>query len=242
MPDESIRAYDLPGRVASYDADMDLMHPNRHKMAEMIVNVLTVSAAPPELVIDLGSGTGFLTGCLLRAFPALRVIAVDGAQQMVELARTRLGPLAQRVNFCVGDFRDLESLYRTPASVDAIVSAYALHHLSAAEKLRVLRTAHGLLKPKGWLLNADITLAEDNQLDALTQQLRVRGIVQRAQGRDPRFADAAATRQFLVKMESNEGDKPVRPAEDLRSLQEAGFFHITTFWRETREAVFGGMR
>jgi hypothetical protein len=25
---ESIKAYDFPERVASYDADMDLMHPN----------------------------------------------------------------------------------------------------------------------------------------------------------------------------------------------------------------------
>lgn len=28
----SVAAYDIPERVASYDADMDLMHPYRHKM------------------------------------------------------------------------------------------------------------------------------------------------------------------------------------------------------------------
>jgi hypothetical protein len=60
MPGESIRAYDLPARVASYDADMDLMHPNRYKMAEMIQSVLAVSGAPPRLAIDIGTGTGFL--------------------------------------------------------------------------------------------------------------------------------------------------------------------------------------
>lgn len=242
MPVESIRAYDLPGRVANYDADMDLMHPNRHKMAEMIENVLAVSGAPPRLVIDIGTGTGFLVDRLLRAFPNLHIVAIDGAQHMVDLARTRLGPLAERVDFRVGDFRDLETLCGNKGLADAVVSAYALHHLSSDEKLQVLRTAHGLLKLGGWFLNADLTLTEDDELDAITQQLRVRGIVQRANGRDPRFADASATRRFLDDLERNERDQPVRPAEDLRILQEAGFSHVSTFWRETRESVVGGVR
>jgi len=242
MPVESIRAYDLPGRVANYDADMDLMHPNRHKMAESIENVLAVSGAPPQLAIDLGTGTGFLVDRLLRAFPDLRILAIDGAEQMVDLARTRLGPLAQRVDFRVGDFRDLKTLCGDAGQADAVVSAYALHHLSADEKLQVLRIAHGMLKPGGWFLNADITLAEDDELDAITQRLRVRGIVQRAKGLDPRFVDASATRRFLDELERNEHDQPVRPAEDLRILRESGFSHVTTFWRETRESVSGGMR
>ena len=242
MPGESIRAYDLPGRVASYDADMDLMHPNRHKMAEIIESVLAVSGVPPRLVIDIGTGTGFLAGCLLRAFPGLRIIAIDGAQQMVELAGTRLGPLAQRVDFRVGDFRDIATLCANAGPVDAVVSAYALHHLSPTEKTGVLRAVYQLLTPGGWFLNADITLAEDDHLDGMTQQLRVRGIVQRAQGRDSRFTDALSTRRFLDDMERNEADQPIRPAEDFRIFQEAGFSHVTTFWRETREAVFGGVR
>jgi tRNA (cmo5U34)-methyltransferase len=242
VPSESILAYDLPGRVANYDADMDLMHPNRHKMAETIENVLAVSGPPPRMVIDIGTGTGFLVDRLLRAFPELRIIAIDGAAQMVELARTRFGPLAQRVDFRVGDFRDLQTICANAGAADAIVSAYALHHLSAEEKLQVLRVAHSLLKPRAWFLNADLTLAEDDELDAITQRLRVRGIVQRANGRDPRFADASSTRQFLDDLERNEHDQPVRPTEDLRILREAGFSHVTTFWRETRESVSGGVR
>ena len=242
MPGESIRAYDLPSRVASYDADMEIMHPNRHKMAEMIESVLAVSGVPPRLVIDIGTGTGFLVDCLLHAFPDLRIIAIDGAQQMVDLARTRLGPLVPRVDFRVGDFRDLDTLCGDAGPADAVVSAYALHHLSAGEKLQVLRIAHGLLKPDGWFLNADVTLAEDGELDMIVQQMRVQGIVQRANNRDPRFADVGATRRFLDDLERNEGDQPVRPAEDLRILHEAGFTHVTTFWRETREVVYGGMK
>jgi ubiquinone/menaquinone biosynthesis C-methylase UbiE len=242
MTHESIRAYDLPKRVASYDADMDIMHPNRHKMAEVIESVLTVPGVSPQLVIDIGTGTGFLADRLLRAFSGSRIIAIDGAQQMVDLARTRLGPLAQRVDFRIGDFRNLSGLCGNAAAADAVVSAYALHHLSSGEKLELLRVANRLLKPGGWFLDADLTLAEDDELEELAQRMRVRGIVQRADGRDPRFADVKTTRQFLDEMERNEGDQPLRPAEDLRILHEAGFRHVTTFWRETREVVYGGMR
>jgi tRNA (cmo5U34)-methyltransferase len=242
MTSESIRAYDLPKRVASYDSDMDIMHPNRHKMADIIESVLSVGDASPRQVIDIGTGTGFLVDRLLRAFPDLCVIAIDGAQQMVDLARTRLGPLAQRVDFRIGDFRSLDVLCAGVGAVDAVVSAYALHHLSSNEKSEVLRAAHGHIKPGGWFLNADLTLMENDELEKFAQRMRVDGIVRRASGRDARFADAKSTRQFLDDLERNEGDQPLRPAEDLRLLYEAGFAHVTTFWRETREVVYGGVR
>jgi len=36
----SIRAYDLPERVASYDVETELMHPNRSKMVAVALEVL----------------------------------------------------------------------------------------------------------------------------------------------------------------------------------------------------------
>jgi tRNA (cmo5U34)-methyltransferase len=241
MSTDSIRAYDLPGRVVSYDADMDIMHPNRHKMADVIEQVLSVTGAPPRRVIDVGTGTGFLVDRLLRAFPDLRVVAIDGAQQMVELARARLSSLAQRVDFRVGDFREIATLCADVGPVDAVVTAYALHHLNAHEKLAVLRAARATLKPRAWLLNADLTLCEDDELERVAQRMRVSGIVARAGGRDARFADAKSTRQFLDDLERNEHDQPLRPAEDQRLLHAAGFAHIATLWRETREIVYGAI-
>jgi len=237
---ESIRAYDLPARVARYDADMELMHPNRRKMAEIVAGVL--AASDSRLAVDIGTGTGFLCEVLLRQFPELRIIAIDGAQQMVDLARTRLGNFLERVDFRVGDFRDLSKLCSDVPGVDAVVSAYALHHLSPVEKLGVLRVARGLLRPGGWFLNADITLVENDCLEAVIQRMRVRGIVERNNGRDPRFTDDKAVRKFLDDLERNEGDQPLRPAEDLRLLHEAGFSHVSTLWRETREVVYGAIR
>jgi tRNA (cmo5U34)-methyltransferase len=228
--------------VAAYDADMDLMHPNRHKMVEVILDVLAASGHDPELVVDLGTGTGFLLERLLRRFPACRAIAIDGARAMMESAKSRLGELAGRVEFVTADFREPAAFALKAGSVDAVVSAYALHHLAIEEKSRLIAHCHAALKPGAWFLNADLAAAPDDYLEYLTQEMRVRGIVERAAGCDARFADTAATRRFIEELERNEHDQPQHEADDLRLLKDAGFYHVSLFWKETREVVWGGLR
>jgi ubiquinone/menaquinone biosynthesis C-methylase UbiE len=242
MESSSVQAYETSTRVAAYDADMDLMHPNRHKMADAIMAVLAASTPAPQLVVDLGTGTGFLLDRLLRRFPDCRAVAIDGSQQMVAAAKSRLGTLAERVEFVVGDFRRPEALGQAIASADAVISAYALHHLNLQEKARLIGHCRTLLKGGGWFLNADLVVAEDEFLEALVQQMRVSGIVDRAQGQDPRFRDAAQTRRFLDELERNECDQPQKQADDLRIVQECGYRHATLFWKDAREVVYGGVR
>src|SRR5262249_42915380 len=156
----SVAAYDLAERVGSYDADMDLMHPNRHKMLEVVLELTPMDREKPFTALDLGVGTGFLSHAILRHFPNSRVIAVDGAASMIEMARSCLGPLANRVDFRIGDFRDLEQLI-AGARGDLVYSAFALHHLSAKEKIAAIREAARFLNPGGWFLNADLIVAND---------------------------------------------------------------------------------
>lgn len=239
---KSIAAYDDLGRVASYDADMDIMHPNRHRMVEVIVEVLAAGESAPAWVLDLGTGTGFLLQRLLARFPSVRAVAVDGARPMVDLARARLGDLAERVDFRVGDFRELAQICSGVGSVDAVVSSFALHHLPPKAKSTLAETAFALLNPGSWLLSADLILAEDEMLEDLTQRLRARGIVRRAAGSDARFLDEVHTQAFLRQLEENEGDQPQRLASDLAALEHAGFQHVAVLWRDTREVVIGGVK
>jgi len=235
---KGIAAYDLPERVAAYDADMELMHPNRGRMVEVALEVLPFPHEAPLRAVDLGTGTGFLARRFLERFPTANVVAVDGAGAMLDLARARLGPLASRVEFVVGDFRRLDSLGFV-LEADAVLSTFALHHLTAYEKRAVLRLVASGLRPGGWFVNADLVLSEWPEVEERIQALRVAGIVGRAAGRDPRFADPAATRAWLDEMEAREGDQPLPLAEDLALAREAGL-QVEVFWKEYREAVWGG--
>ncbi len=75
----SIEAYDWPERVASYDADMALMHPNRAKMVDIALQVLHFPENTPVRALDLGTGTGYFTARFLQKYAAVQVVTLDGA-------------------------------------------------------------------------------------------------------------------------------------------------------------------
>ena len=242
MSERSIEAYELPARVASYDADMEIMHPNRAKMVAVALDILPHDREAPLRALDLGAGTGFFTQRFLEAFPRSRVVAVDGARAMVDLATVRLGALAERVRFVVGDFRKLDTLDLGAEPFDVVYSSFALHHMNAADKTTLIARALARTRPGGWFVDADILAAETPEIERLVQQRRVEGIVRRAAGRDARFADAAATRAFIDGVEAADGDQPQTLAADLEILRAAGVRGASLFWLELREAVIGGYR
>ncbi len=242
MKTKGIAAYELPARVASYDADMDIMHPNRHKMVNVALEILPFDPSAAITALDLGTGTGFFTKRFLEQFPQARVISVDGSNSMVELARARLAKLAARVDFYIGDFRRLQDIIPKRARGEVVLSSYALHHLNHREKREVIRQALRFLKAGGWLINADIVSSESKVIEERIQQVRVDGIVRRGRATHPRFRDAQSTRQFLDRLEETDGDQPLSLTEDLQVLGEAGLAHISVFWSEYREVVIGGRK
>src|SRR5262249_58807393 len=110
MTERSIGTYEMSQRVKSYDVDMELMHPNRPKMVQIALEVLPFPRTVALRAIDLGIGTGYFTERFLNQFPNSRVLGIDGAEAMVELAKARLTSLASRVEFVIGDFRKLQEL------------------------------------------------------------------------------------------------------------------------------------
>ena len=240
MTERSITAYDVSQRVKSYDADMELKHPNRSKMVQIAIEVLPFPRTAALRAIDLGIGTGYFTERFLNDFPNSRVLGIDGARAMVELAKARLRSSASRVQFVIGDFRMLQELAPGTGAVDVVFSAYALHHLRRPDKEAVLKKVLELLVPGGWFVNADLIVADSPELDSRLQELRVAGIVERAARSDDRFADSASTRRFLADLEKNERDQPLTLNEDLALLRSSGLKNVSAFWLEYRELVSGG--
>lgn len=242
MEQDSIAAYDLPSRIASYDADMDVMHPNRHKMIEVALSLPTFEGRASLRALDLGIGTGAFTCRLLERYPTAHVIAVDGASAMVDVASHRLGDQRTLVEFRVGNFRELDALLAPAEKGHLVISSYALHHLDPDAKALVIRRCVAFLEPGGWFLNADIVLGATEQIESRLQELRVKGILERADPHDPRFGDAERAREFLRDLEANEGDQPLTLEQDLEILRGSGLSHAGVFWQEYREAVTGGIK
>jgi tRNA (cmo5U34)-methyltransferase len=242
MRQQSIDAYDLPERVASYDADMQLMHPNRAKMVRVALDAVPATRDAPLRALDLGTGTGYFATEFLHRFPNAQVWGVEGAPAMTELATARLGDLSNRLHFLIGDFRALAQLVPDKDSFDVVFSSFALHHLGKSDKIHTARQIHEVLKPSGWFFNADIIVASSLAIESRIQALRVAGIVLRAGGRDPRFTTADSTRAFLDDLESRDGDQPQTLDDDIEAWRSAGFRSVDVIWLEHREAVVAAVK
>ncbi len=235
---DSIKAYDLENRVKTYDKDMDLMHPNRKKMIQIALEFLPFNRRDSLKALDLGIGTGLFTLEFLSKFTNSKVIGIDGAKAMIELAKTRLKYLENKIEFILGDFRNIKRIISDIRDLDVIFSSYALHHLNYEEKVEVLGILENKLKKDGWFINADIIKTHSPLIEKRIQEIRVNGIVYRAKNKDTRFINFNSTRAFLDDLERNEKDQPLSASIDLEILSKTGFKNIEILWKEYREAVF----
>ncbi len=115
--------------------------------------VIEAAAVGPEtVVVDLGCGSGQLSVPL--AHKGAAVTAVDISPRMAELVRQRAAE--EHLDRLTAQVAPVEHLVLPPASVDVVVTNYAMHHVRDNDKLAVVRAAAGWLKPGGRLVVGDM--------------------------------------------------------------------------------------
>jgi len=109
--------------------------------------IAKLGLAGTESVIDLGSGDGKVTARLAESVPHGRVLGIDSASSMIDLARQKYPPgIYPNLHFRCMDFRDLD--YRE--EFDAAFSNAALHWVK--DQHSVLIRVGRALRPGGRIL------------------------------------------------------------------------------------------
>jgi tRNA (cmo5U34)-methyltransferase len=103
----------------------------------------------PVRILELGIGTGLLTGHLLRTNCAAVVTGIDGSSGMLERARQNLQPLSDRLSLIHGQFPDAIP----DAEYECVTSAIALSFYSI-DYTALFRKVHRVLKPGGLFVYA----------------------------------------------------------------------------------------
>ncbi len=114
------------------------------------LEVIAERVPEPRTILDIGSGPGVFTSELATRFPGARVIAVDGAQELLDGARER----AARAGHSIDTIRaDLPGGFTDLPAADLIWSAQTVHHLG--DQAAAVAALAGLLMGGGVLAVAE---------------------------------------------------------------------------------------
>jgi tRNA (cmo5U34)-methyltransferase len=187
------------------------------------VELLAALVPPNAHVLDLGAGTGALSAAVLRGLPDASVTLVDVDTDMLDEARRRLAPFAERVRFREASFLD-----PLPAA-DAMVASLALHHVHNLDaKTELYRSIHEALVPGGVFLNLDAAITEGARLNALTFDRWAARMMEHG------MTDAEARAHFAAWARE---DRYFPLDEELAALRRAGFAEVECFWRRGSSAI-----
>jgi len=139
--DEVVEAYDKISRW-----------PQFRLLRHMIVAELK-KHRPNGILVDVGCGPGYLVAIIEKSFPHLRIVGVDIAEEMIQLATSKLSSPSSsgRLEFRQG------AVQRLPFQDDAVefvVSTLSLHHWQNSKQ--ALKEIYRVLKPEGQFLLFDL--------------------------------------------------------------------------------------
>jgi ubiquinone/menaquinone biosynthesis C-methylase UbiE len=200
-------------RVGSWD---------RHGSAAVTsVTSAVVGAAavqPGDSVVDLGCGTGKIS--LALAMQGADVLGIDVSPAMAERLRAearRQGLASLKVIAL-----PVEELDLPPASVDLIVSSYALHHLRDADKARLVAAAYRWLRPGGRLLIADMMFGRGRSArDREIIRTKIVALARKGPGGWWRIAKNAG--RYVLRVQ----ERPISMAAWSALFGDAGFAGVT---------------
>ena len=179
-------------------------------------------------ILDLGAGTGLLSGRILERYPNAHLVLLDISKNMLKQAQARFTGVGAQVEFKLSDF------YSEPFTgcYDAIVSALAIHHVDADRKRELFLKIYDHLKPTGLFINADQVLGAN---EAIEESYRQHWLSQvRAAG-----VSAITLAEALERMQE---DRMSTLFDQLTWLKEAGFKDVNCWYKNYSFVVYSGIK
>lgn len=169
----------------------------------------------PELIFDLGSGTGLLSSFYYVHFPKADYVLTDIAEEMLSVARKRFEG-APNVTFEVSDYSE-----KLPSGTpDLIVSALSIHHLEHEKKRALFKRIFNSLGSGGAFVNYDQFCAESKDLNEKIERYWIEGIK----------ASGILQTEYDRWLERKKLDKECSVKEEIAWLCDAGFKNVSCIY------------
>lgn len=213
--------------AATYDRDRIKLIPGHEAFYAAALELVPTDAMR---IVELGAGSGLFSAMLRAAFPEAHLTLIDFSENMLALARQRLGSNsdAPQITYSLADYTT-EPL---PAHSDAIVSSLSIHHLEDDRKRALLPHIFAALRPGGLFINADHIAGPTRELEEIYQLRWLANI--RALG--------ATEQQIADSLYRQQEDRRTPVAAQLAWLRDACFTKVDCWYKHSSFAVMSGTR
>jgi SAM-dependent methyltransferase len=241
--------------VERWDTMQERYLVRRDERIKLLVRLVRETVCPVKRVLDLGCGTGSLMQPFLDAFPGIEMYGIDFDPVILPLAEQRLRPYGARSRLILADLRSEGWRAQLPDMFDAVISATALHWLTAVQLASLYRQLSGLLRSGGLFVNADHVASQQPQVQKFWEHNRdeMRRVEAKQEGEDwdgfweayARALGLSGQRRVTERVIGgwDGGVEEGLPLEwHFAELKASGFSRPECFWRCDCDAVYGAFR
>ena len=237
-----------------WQAQQDCYVPRRQYRFDLMLQWPGFARNAELHILNVGCGPGSLAFHALDWYPKAQVVAVDQDPVLLaigqQVARSKTGD----IQFLQADIRELDWWAAQDGVFDLVISANALHWLSAESLSTTYRRIFAALKPGGWLMNSDHVAG-----DCADTQARYREMLRAKQETAFRESGADNWDAFWSGL-GRELGQPVlwglrneaeywEGSEDgyskqyhVEMLRGCGFEQVEFHWQDLGEAVLGARK
>lgn len=116
-------------------------------------------------VLDLGCGDASMAAPMLSSSHVASYVGCDLSQPALDIAQSNISRHGITVQLSCSDMLQFMAS-REDASADLLISSYAIHHLAAEDKQKLIREAARVLSPEGRFMVIDVFRESGEPRDA----------------------------------------------------------------------------
>src|SRR5262245_10147960 len=210
----------------TYDAERRRLVPCFDLFYGTAVELVARTVPPSPRVLDLGAGTGVLSGLVAGRVKPKLLHLLDASPEMLAQAESRL--------VVWHPVRTLRSLTAPlpEGPFDAVISALAIHHLRDDEKRDLFSRVREVLAPGGIFINAEQILGPTPWHQRLYEEIHLK--TARGLGSSPEEISRAGQRM--------QHDHCTALAKQIAWLEELHYERAGCFFHWFRFAVYAGWK
>ena len=221
--------------------ERSVLIPDRSRQFEVIARVMRFARTDLRHILDLGTGDGIILATVLDLFSEASGVALDFSSAMLEKARERLAKFGGRALTVEADLGSPAWRDKASGTFDAVLSGFAIHHLSHERKRALYREIYQLMSGGGVFINLEHVSSPTPRVEEMFNEAMIDHLFMSRRERGEDVTPEKVRSDFM--------ERPDRAAnilgpveEQCQWLREIGFVDVDCFWKYFELAVFGGFR